>query len=123
MKKLIALVLALALASVAFAAFADEMPDTYTHATAASSKEMLTGEALDAALQFLADSSHYLYINRATPYYGNYTQFPETGFDTEWRSPVNGRVYRGPYYDPISRSVNWLSTNPNGSIKKVVPTL
>ena len=26
----------------------------------------------------------------------NYTQFPATGFDTEWRSPLNGRVYRGP---------------------------
>ena len=120
MKKFLALVLALALASISFAAFADELPDTYTHATAASSKEMLTGEALDAALQFLADSSHYLYINRATPYYGNYTLFPETGFDTEWRSPVNGRVYRGPYYDAITRSVNWLSTNPNGSINSSV---
>ena len=120
MKKLLAFVLVAVMAFSALSAFAEELPDTYTHATAASSKEMLTGEALEAALQFLADSSHYLYINRATPYYGNYAQFPETGFDTEWRSPVNGRVYRGPYYDPISRSVNWLTTNPNGSINSSV---
>lgn len=120
MKKVLALALAVLMISGAFGALAEELPDTYTHATDASSKEMLTGEALDAALQFLADSSHYLYINRATPYYGNYTQFPETGFDTEWRSPVNGRVYRGPYYDPICRSVNWLTTNPNGSINSSV---
>lgn len=93
-----------------------ELPDTYTHATSTSSKEVLEGEAFEQAMQFLADSSHYFYINRATPYYGNYTQFPETGFDTEWRSPLNGRVYRGPYYDPISRSVVWSTTNPNGGI-------
>lgn len=92
-----------------------DLPDTYTHATSASSKEVLSGEALEGALQYLADSSHYLYINRATPYYGNYTLFPETGFDTDWRSPLNGRVYRGPYSDPITRSVLWFTTNPNGS--------
>lgn len=91
------------------------LPDTYAHATSSSSKKVLTGEELENALQFLADSSHYLYINRATPYYGNYHLFPETGFDTGWRSPVNGRGYRGPYNDPITRSVNWLTTNPNGS--------
>ncbi len=93
----------------------EDLPDTYTHATSVASKEVLTGEAFDAALQYLADSSHYLYLNKATPYYGNYTLYPETGFDTEWRSPLNGRVYRGPYADPLSRSVLWLSTNPNGS--------
>lgn len=120
MKKLLALACALALLLTAFAAVADEEIDTYTHATDASSKEMLTGESLEAAMQFLADSSHYLYINRATPYYGNYTLYPETGFDTEWRSPVNGRVYRGPYYDAISRSVNWMTTNPNGSINSSI---
>lgn len=92
-----------------------DLPDTYTHATQMSSKEVLEGEAFESALQFLADSSHYLYINRATPYYGNYTLFPETGFDTDWRSPLNGRVYRGPYADPLTRSVIWLTTNPNGS--------
>lgn len=94
--------------------------DTYTHATATASKEILTGEALENALQFLSDSSHYLYVNRATPYYGNFTLFPNTGFDTEWRSPVNGRVYRGPYNDPITRSVNWLTANPNGSINSSI---
>lgn len=94
---------------------ADDIPDTYTHATDTSSKQVLEGEQFEAALQYLADSSHYLYINRATPYYGNYTLFPATGFDTDWRSPLNGRVYRGPYADPITRSVIWLTTNPNGS--------
>ena len=120
MKKWIGFVLVLALALVPVLAAAEELPDAYTHATDASSKEMLTGDAMDAALQYLADVSHYAYINRATPYYGNYTLYPETGFDTEWRSPVNGRVYRGPYYDAISRSVNWLTTNPNGSINSSV---
>lgn len=72
-----------------------EWPDAYSHATDASSKEVLSGEQLDEALQFLMDSSHYWYINRATPYYGNFTKYPETGFDTQWRSPVNGRGYRG----------------------------
>ena len=79
-----------------------EWPDAYSHATDASSKEVLSGEQLDEALQFLMDSSHYWYINRATPYYGNFTKYPETGFDTQWRSPVNGRGYRGPYYDPLT---------------------
>lgn len=97
-----------------------ETVDTYTHATETTSKAILTGEALENALQFLSDSSHYLYVNRATPYYGNFTLFPETGFDTQWRSPVNGRVYRGPYNDPITRSVNWLTTNPNGSINSSI---
>ncbi|MBS5449865.1 MAG: hypothetical protein KHY83_05570 [Coriobacteriia bacterium] len=92
-----------------------DMVDTYTHATDSMSKAVLEGEQFEAALQFLADSSHYLYINRATPYYGNYTLYPATGFDTDWRSPLNGRVYRGPYSDPITRSVLWLTTNPNGS--------
>lgn len=92
-----------------------DLPDTYTHATAVSKKQLLEGEDVERVLQYLADSSHYLYVNRATPYYGNYTMFPETGFDTEWRSPLNGRVYRGPYADPITRSVIWLTTNPNGS--------
>ena len=99
---------------------ANALPDTYSHATSASSKKILEGEELANALQFLADSSHYIYINRGTAYYGNYTQFPDTGFDTEWRSPVNGRVYRGPYYDPMTRSVNWLTTNPNGSINSSI---
>lgn len=92
-----------------------DLPDTYTHATAVSKKQLLEGEDVERVLQYLADSSHYFYVNRATPYYGNYTLFPETGFDTEWRSPLNGRVYRGPYADPITRSVIWLTTNPNGS--------
>ena len=93
-----------------------DLPDTYTHATAANSKEILEGEQYDQALQFLASCSHYLYVNRATPYYGNYHDFPETGFDTAWRSPLNGRNYRGPYYDPITRSVIWLSANQNGAV-------
>ena len=128
MKKILSivlcLVLLLSLAATALAAEAEEtaseMPDAYTHATAASSKEILSGDELDAAMQFLVDSSHYWYINRGTPYFGNYTNYPETGFDTEWRSPVNGRGYRGPYYDPLTRSVNWLTTNPNGSINSSI---
>ena len=115
------LVLALVMMS-AFTAvsFAEELPDTYTHATDKTSKEVLSGAELEAALQFLKDSSHYLYVNQGTPYYGDYTHYPVTGFNTEWRSPTNGRVYRGPYYDPLSRSVNWLTTNPNGSINSSV---
>lgn len=97
-----------------------DLPDTYTHATAANSKEILSGEQYDEALQFLASCSHYLYVNRATPYYGNFHDFPATGFDTDWRSPLNGRVYRGPYYDPITRSVIWLTANQNGAINMSV---
>ena len=120
-KRLLATVICamMLLTSVAFAEQVD-LPDTYTHATDASSKEVLSGEQLDAARQFLLDSSHYWYINRATPYYGNYTLYPETGFDTQWRSPANGRVYRGPYYDPLTRSVNWLTTSPNGAINSSI---
>ncbi|MBM6998572.1 twin-arginine translocation signal domain-containing protein [bacterium] len=92
-----------------------DLPDTYTHATAPNSKEILSGEQLDAAMQYLSDVSHYLYVNRATPYYGNFTQYPATGFDTDWRSPLNGRPYRGPYFDPLSRSVIWLTTSQNGA--------
>ncbi len=103
-------------AAVAEEATQADLPDTYTHATAANSKEILEGEQYDQALQFLASCSHYLYVNRATPYYGNYHDFPQTGFDTAWRSPLNGRNYRGPYYDPITRSVIWLSANQNGAV-------
>ncbi len=106
----------LAGAAVAEEATQADLPDTYTHATAANSKEILEGEQYDQALQFLASCSHYLYVNRATPYYGNYHDFPQTGFDTAWRSPLNGRNYRGPYYDPITRSVIWLSANQNGAV-------
>ena len=125
-RNLFAVLLAVALVFTAAAALAQvegamsDLPDVYTHATDVTSKEVLTGDQFEAAMQFLVDSSHYWYINRGTPYYGNYTKYPETGFDTEWRSPVNGRGYRGPYYDPLTRSVNWLTTNPNGSINSSV---
>lgn len=97
-----------------------DLPDTYTSASLPMFKSILEGEDVEKALQFLADSSHYLYIDRATPYHGNYTLFPETGFDTEWRSPLNGRPYRGPYYDPMSRSVIWLAASQNGAINASV---
>ena len=126
-RSILAAVLALTMVFTCVSALADvpqgamsDLPDTYTHATGGTSKENLSGDALDAAMQFLVDVSHYWYINRATPYYGNTTLYPETGFDTEWRSPVNGRVYRGPYYDALTRSVNWLTTNPNGSVNSSV---
>lgn len=98
----------------------DGVPDAYTHATSPTSKAILYGEDLENALQFLVDSSHYLYIDRATPWHGNFHRWPDTGFDTDWRSPVNGRVYRGPFNDPITRSVNWMSINPNGSVNNSV---
>ena len=44
MKKLLALAVVLVLALTAFTAVADDLVDVYTHATDASSKEMLTGE-------------------------------------------------------------------------------
>lgn len=98
----------------------NELPDTYTHATVSDRKELLEGEDYEKALQFLADSSHYLYVHRATPYYGNLEEFPETGFDTEWRSPINDRVYRGPYGDPLTRSVQWMAMSPNGAINSSI---
>lgn len=124
-KRILVAVLTIMALICSAAAFAEEgvmkdLPDVYSHATEISSKEVLTGDQMDEAMQFLVDSSHYWYINRGTPYYGNYTQFPETGFDTQWRSPVNGRGYRGPYYDPLTRSVNWLTVNPNGSVNSSV---
>ena len=97
-----------------------DLPDAYAHATVPDRKELLEGEDFDKALQFLADSSHYLYVNRATPFYGNFKDFPDTGFDTSWRSPLNGRVYRGPFNDPLSRSVIWMSMNPNGGVNASV---
>jgi hypothetical protein len=89
--------------------------DTYSHASrgfaltqpGVENKVVLQGKELEAAYKFLEDSSHYLYTVKDLP------SFPK--WDTEWRSPVNGRVYRGPYHDPLSRSVCWISTNPNGS--------
>jgi hypothetical protein len=81
----------------------------------ALSKEILEGDKLAAALKFLEDSSHYLYTQKDLQYFPAYAKY-KNGFDEDWRSPVNGRVYRGPYYDPLSRSVCWLSINPNGAV-------
>jgi hypothetical protein len=97
--------------------------DTYTHATNfpamsnpnALSKEILQGEKLTNALKFLEDSSHYLYTQKDLQYFPAYAKY-KNGFDENWRSSVNGRVYRGPYYDPLSRSICWLSINPNGAV-------
>ena len=93
----------------------DFFVDSFTHATPGS-KTTLTGTQYDIALQFLQDSSHYAYADRATYQYNNPVLFPKTGMDTDWRSPVNTRNYRGPFFDPITRSVNWLTVNPNGSV-------
>lgn len=100
----------------------NDWPDAFSHASSLTTnyKAVLTGEDFDNAMQFLVDSSHYIYVNKATPYYGNYYTYPETGFDTDWRSPVNGRVYRGAYYDPLNRSVLWMTTNPNGGVNTSV---
>jgi hypothetical protein len=56
-----------------------------------------------------------LYTQKDLQYFPAYAKYPN-GFDEDWRSSVNGRVYRGPYYDPLSRSVCWLSINPNGAV-------
>jgi hypothetical protein len=105
----------------------DDFPDTFTHATP-TNKIHLTGDQLERAYNFLEDGSHYFYITRAIWGFdpnigfvepgtgGPNAQTAKYGFDTEWRSPVNGRVYRGPYTDPLNRSVLWLTINPNGSI-------
>jgi hypothetical protein len=81
----------------------------------ALSKEVLTGQKLNNALKFLEDSSHYLYVQKDLQYFPAYAKYTN-GFDENWRSPVNGRVYRGPYYDPLTRSICWLSINPNGAV-------
>ena len=102
--------------------------DAYTHASqsadlnagsltggpGAGNKTILTGAAYDNAIRFLEDSSHYLYVQKDLRYFPS-KKYPN-GFDENWRSPVNGRVYRGPYWDVLSRSVDWLSINPNGSV-------
>jgi len=106
----------------------DDWPDTYTHAT--PGKIVLADAQLAAALQYLADTAHYGYINRSMsfpswalgfplPWAFNPAQQMETQlamFDPEWRAPIGGRVYRGPFWDPITRSAQWMSINPNGSI-------
>jgi hypothetical protein len=96
--------------------------DTYTHASTGTAltqpgvanKKVLEGAEYQAALNFLVDSSHYMYEWKDTPTFQS-TKYPH-GFDENWRSPANGRVYRGPYYDPLCRSVAWLTVNPNGSV-------
>ncbi len=95
--------------------------DTYTHASAMPmgmsgfpDKTPLAGAKLQGAYDFLVDSSHYSYTQKDLPSF-NSVKYPH-GFDENWRSKLNGRVYRGPYYDPLSRSVDWLSINPNGTV-------
>ena len=75
--------------------------DTYTHASANPrgmsgfpDKTPLTGAALQGAYDFLVDSSHYAYTQKDLPSF-NSEKYPQ-GFDENWRSKVNGRVYRGP---------------------------
>ena len=108
----------------------DRWGDTYIHATAPSSKAILSGEDLRRAKEFLWDASHYFHIDMALQVgFGDLQiRFPSTHpqsilpagasglFNPDWRSPLNGRIYRGPFFDPLARSVNWLSINPNGSI-------
>ena len=101
-----------------------EWPDAYSHATDASSKEVLSGEQLDEALQFLMDSSHF--IGTSTVPRRTMATSPSAGdgLSIPVALPsVNGRGYRGSYYDPWTRSVNWLSTNPNGGINSSVRIL
>jgi hypothetical protein len=106
----------------------DDFPDTYTHASqspdpnagsltggpGSGNKTVLTGAAFDNAIRFLEDSSHYLYVQKDLNYFPSKKY--ANGFDETWRSPVNDRVYRGPYWDVLSRSVDWLSINPNGAV-------
>jgi len=96
--------------------------DTYTHASrgnaltqpGVANKVILEGQALSGALRYLEDVSHYLYTWKDLPAF-KAAKYPN-GFDEDWRSSVNGRVYRGPYYDPLTRSICWLTVNPNGSV-------
>ncbi|MCL2380961.1 MAG: hypothetical protein FWC64_05130 [Treponema sp.] len=90
--------------------------DTYTHATGAGSKNILTGTGLDAARRFLMAHQHYGYIDMGLPAITFMTPARDEVFNPAWRAPFNNRVYRGPFFDPIIRSVNWLTINPNGAI-------
>jgi hypothetical protein len=103
--------------------------DTYTHASqqyaieplpgtgAINSKTILEGAEYDAAVKFIHDHSHYLYVERnANGMFG----WPDPNLDPKygvnWRSAITGRPYKSPAGDPSCREVNVLSINPNGSI-------
>ncbi len=99
-----------------------EWPDAYSHATDASSKEVLSGEQLDEALQFLMDSSHF--IGTSTVPRRTMATSPSTRRRAlipvalplgEWT-----RLSRPVLRSGLTRSVNWLSTNPNGGINSSV---
>ena len=110
----------------------DQFPDTYIHATSPASKAILPYGSAEwrRAVEFLWDASHYFHIDMALqvgfgdlalrfPYGHPQSALPAGTpglFNPNWRSPLNRRVYRGPFFDPLARSVNWLSINPNGSI-------
>jgi hypothetical protein len=110
----------------------DDFPDTYTHASqqyaiaaipgtgAILSKTILEGADYDAAVQFIHDYSHYLYVERnATGFFGwpyFKTEADKLKYNTNWRSAITGKPYVGPAGDPACREVKVLSINPNGTI-------
>jgi hypothetical protein len=114
----------------------DFFVDTYTHASqqyaiaalpgtgAINSKTILKGTEYDAALRFIQDYSHYLYVERNVGV-GSFFDFPAAATDpahnVNWRSaivPASGNLkpYVAPAGDPLCRGVNVLSINPNGTI-------
>jgi hypothetical protein len=107
--------------------------DTYTHASqqyaiaalpgtgAVLSKTILEGDDYNAAVQFIHDYSHYLYVERnATGFFGwpyFKTDEDKAKYNTNWRSAIGGaKPYGAPAGDPACREVKVLSINPNGSI-------
>jgi hypothetical protein len=114
----------------------NDFPDTYTHAShqyaiaalpgtgAVLSKTILTGTEYDAAVQFIHDHSHYLYVERNTrgagpfihPFYTLEPYASEPWAGRTWVSAITGYEYVAPAGDPRCREVKVLSINPNGSI-------
>jgi hypothetical protein len=121
----------------------DFFVDTYTHASqqyaiaalrpdlgAINSKIILEPESIEykAAVRFIQDYSHYLYVERnvgpvmeffSHPLYVMEPTSPYNGVN--WKSAIvpasgNKKPYVAPAGDPLCRGVNVLSINPNGSI-------
>jgi hypothetical protein len=123
--------------NAADSSFEDHFVDTYTHASqqyaiaalpgtgAINSKIILEGAEYTAALRFIQDYSHYLYVERNT---SGFFAHPLNVLDPtspyngiNWKSAIvpasgNAKPYTGPAGDPLCRGVNVLSINPNGSI-------
>jgi hypothetical protein len=115
----------------------DYFVDTYTHASqqyaiaalpgvgAINSKTILdpAGAEYAAAIRFIQDYSHYLYVERNVS--AGFFAFPAAGTDdahsANWTSYIvpasgNRKPYVAPAGDPLCRGVNVLSINPNGTV-------